>query len=240
MNPTLVLVAHGSRDPRFGVTARRVRDAVVANLPDVEVELSYLDLDEPLVGDVLDRVGDDTIVVPLLLSSGYHHKIDLPAIIAEHRPFAHQTEVIGTRPLAAALADRLREAGLDDRDGVILAAVGSSDESADLHVRRRAIELSTRLHRPVEVVFATKLGAGGRALRSAVRRLRTAGAERIALSPYFLSTGLLIEKVETALDTMADSTLVAGPLGAHQDVVDGICALYRTAAIERAISVTRW
>ncbi|AZZ81652.1 MULTISPECIES: sirohydrochlorin chelatase [Gordonia] len=242
MSPVLVLVAHGSRDPRFGATARRVRDAVAVRLPGVEVVLSYLDLDEPLVGEVLatgSETGDDPVVVPLLLSAGYHHKIDLPAIIAEHRPFAQQTDVIGTRSFTAALADRLLEAGLHERDGVILSAVGSSDESADRHVRRRAIELSTSLHRPVEVVFATKLGSGNRAVATAVRRLRAVGAERIALSPYFLSAGLLIERVESALDALADETLVAGPLGAHPDVVEGICGLYRTAAQRRTVIAGR-
>lgn len=248
MNPALVLVAHGSRDPRFGATARRVRDAVAATLPGVEVVLSYLDLDEPLVGDVLGRTGNDAggdgaggdpIVVPLLLSAGYHHKIDLPAIIAEHRPFAYQTDVIGTRSFTAALADRLLEAGLDERYGVILSAVGSSDESADRHVRRRALELSTHLHRPVEVVFATKLGSGNRAVASAVRRLRAAGAEHVALSPYFLSAGLLIERVETALDALVEEMLVAGPLGAHPDVIGGICSLYRAAARDRAVTASR-
>ncbi len=242
MSPVLVLVAHGSRDPRFGATARRVRDAVAVRLPGVEVVLSYLDLDEPLVGEVLatgSESGDDPVVVPLLLSAGYHHKVDLPAIIAEHRPFAQQTDVIGTRSFTAALADRLLEAGLHERDGVILSAVGSSDESADRHVRRRAIELSTYLHRPVEVVFATKLGSGNRAVATAVRRLRAVGAERIALSPYFLSAGLLIERVESALDALADETLVAGPLGAHPDVVEGICGLYRTAAQRRTVIAGR-
>ena len=242
MSPVLVLVAHGSRDPRFGATARGVRDAVAVRLPGVEVVLSYLDLDEPLVGEVLatgSESGDDPVVVPLLLSAGYHHKVDLPAIIAEHRPFAQQTDVIGTRSFTAALADRLLEAGLHERDGVILSAVGSSDESADRHVRRRAIELSTYLHRPVEVVFATKLGSGNRAVATAVRRLRAVGAERIALSPYFLSAGLLIERVESALDALADETLVAGPLGAHPDVVEGICGLYRTAAQRRTVIAGR-
>ncbi|MCR5977096.1 sirohydrochlorin chelatase [Gordonia jinghuaiqii] len=242
MSPTLVLVAHGSRDPRFGVTARRVREAVASSLPGVEVVLSYLDLDEPLVGDALrgvDPTAADPVVVPMLLTAGYHHKVDLPAILAEHRPFAHQTDVVGRRSLASALADRLLEAGLGDQDGVILTAVGSSDTDADRSVHGRAIELSTRLRRPVEVVFATRLGPDGRAVASAVRRLRLAGARRIALSPYFLSAGLLIERVESALDAMVDESLVAGPLGAHPDVVDAICALYRTAARRRAVIAGR-
>lgn len=235
MTPTLVLVAHGSRDPRFGATARRVRNAVASSLPGVEVALSYLDLDEPLVGDVLSRTAADPVVVPMLLSAGYHHKIDLPSIIAQRRPAARQTDVMGTRSLTGALADRLVEAGLRPRDGVILSAVGSPDPDADRTVRLRAIELSTRLNRPVEVVFATKLGPGQRAVATAVRRLRTGGAHRIALSPYFLSAGLLTERVEAALDALVDDSLVAGPLGTHPDVVDAIGLLYRSAADRRAV-----
>ncbi|WP_238419934.1 sirohydrochlorin chelatase [Gordonia sp. 'Campus'] len=245
MSRTLVLAAHGSRDPRFGATARRVRDAVAAQLPGVEVVLSYLDLDEPLVGDVLSGLHasadaqDEPVVVPMLLSAGFHQKVDLPGILAESHPSARQTDVMGTRSLTRALADRLVEAGLGEGDGVILSAVGSSDPDADRSVRLRAIELSTRLHRPVEVVFATKLGAGDRILKSAVRRLRSGGARRIALSPYFLSAGLLTERVERALDAMVDETLVAGPLGTHPDVVDAICSLYRLAATRTTVPAGR-
>lgn len=235
MTPSLVLVAHGSRDPRFGATARRVRDAVASSLPGVDVVLSYLDLDEPPIGDVLSHTAADTVVVPMLLAAGYHHKVDLPSIIASCRPTARQTDVMGTRSLTGALTDRLLEAGLGPRDGVILSAVGSSDPDADRSVRLRAIELSTRLHRPVEVVFATKLGAGQRAVATAVRRLRAGGADRIALSPYFLSAGLLTERVESALDALVDDTLVAGPLGTHPEVVDAIGSLYRAAVDRRAV-----
>lgn len=242
MTPTLVLAAHGSRDPRFGATARRVRDAVASTLPGVDVVLSYLDLDEPLVGDVLAEFDGSVahhagpVVVPMLLSAGYHHKIDLPSIIASRCPTARQTDVMGTRSLTGALADRLVEAGLGPRDGVVLSAVGSSDPAADRSVRLRAIELSTRLHRPVEVVFATKLGPGQRAVATAVRRLRAGGADRIALSPYFLSAGLLTERVESALDTLVDDSLVAGPLGTHPDVVEAIGSLYRAALDRRAVT----
>ena len=106
-------------------------------------------------------------------------------------------------------------------------------------MRLRAIELSTRLHRPVEVVFATKLGPHNRAVVSAVRRLRAGGARRIAVSPYFLSAGLLTERVESVLDALVDDTLVAGPLGTHPDVIEAIGSLYRTAADQRAVPAVR-
>ena len=99
-----------------------------------------------------------------------------------------------------------------DRVGVILTAVGSSDAAADRHVRRRAIELSTLLNRPVEVVFATKLGARDHRLRTAIRRLRSAGAERIAVSPYFLSAG----------ESAAMSTVTAFPFRPSESSVESL------------------
>ncbi|MAU84247.1 sirohydrochlorin chelatase [Gordonia sp. Z-3] len=237
MNPTLLLVAHGSRDPRFAATASRIRDAVGRVMPGVDTELAYLDLDAPLVGTALEEVTGDCVVVPLLFAAGYHSKIDLPTIIADHTGRGRavtQTDVIGSSPLAQALAYRLVEAGVTDpvadRVGVILTAVGSSDAAADRHVRRRAIELSTLLNRPVEVVFATKLGARDHRLRTAIRRLRSAGAERIAVSPYFLSAGLLTERVEAAVDRHTSDAVVAGPLGAHRDVIEAVCRQYRAVA----------
>ena len=56
---SLLLVAHGSRDPWFARTLHRVRDGVRAELPGRRVELAFLDLDEPLVGAVLDELASD-------------------------------------------------------------------------------------------------------------------------------------------------------------------------------------
>ncbi|MGV9710365.1 sirohydrochlorin chelatase [Gordonia sp. NPDC003424] len=231
MSPTLLLVAHGSRDPRFGDTARRVRRAVSQRLPDVDVSLSYLDLDEPSVGEALAGMPGEAVVVPLLLAPGYHSEIDLPAIIAAHaRNPVRRTEVVGSTNLTAALADRLLEAGLVDGDGIVVTAVGSTNTAADLVVRRRAIELSTMLHKPVEVVYATRLGTGNIALRTAIRRLRNAGTTRVVVSPYFLSAGLLTERVEDALDDLAPGSLVAGPIGTHSVLIDSIVASYMSVA----------
>ena len=231
MSASLLLVAHGSRDPRFADTARRVRHAVARRLPGTDVRLSFLDLDEPLVADELAEMRGRVVVVPLLLAPGYHSGIDLPEIVASTRAPGDVviTSVIGTTSLSAALADRLEQAGLAVSDGLLVTAVGSTNPAAALVVRRRAVELSTRLHRPVDVVFATRLGTGETALRTAIRRLRGAGAGRIALSPYFLSAGLLTERVETALDRLAPGALVAGPLGAHPDVIEAIADRYTTA-----------
>ncbi|MFT3715603.1 MAG: sirohydrochlorin chelatase [Gordonia sp. (in: high G+C Gram-positive bacteria)] len=244
--PTLLLVAHGSRDVRFAATARRVADAAAGALPGVVVKLAYLDLNEPLVGDVLASERGEVVVVPLLFGDGYHSKVDLPAIVADaHRrnPSLHATvtRVVGRHSPVPALVDRLAEAlepvpfdKLKEREaarvGVLMYAVGSSDAGSDASIIERGAELAGVLGAPVETVFATRLGPDGQAVRDAVDRLRSAGATHIAASPLFLSAGLLTERTARVLDEVAPGSTVAGPIGAHPALIDAISHLYLSAA----------
>jgi sirohydrochlorin ferrochelatase len=219
-----VLVAHGSRDPRFAATARRLRDAVAATTTGVPVELAYLDLDEPSVPDVLARVRGDVAVVPLLLGDAFHNRVDLPAMLGESaRPGLRtlHTPVLADLRLTEALADRAVDAGLESGDGVLMCAVGSSDVAADAETRRRGDELAVALSRrgidaPVEVAFATRSDT----VLAADARLRDAGARRVLVAPWFLSAGTLTDRVERLLDDAGRPWRMAGPLGAHPAVVD--------------------
>ncbi|MFW0791849.1 sirohydrochlorin chelatase [Gordonia sp. CPCC 205333] len=245
--PALLLVAHGSRDERFAATAEQVRAAVAGRLPGAPVELSYLDLNAPLVGDVLTDIGtrgDDVVVVPLLFGDGYHSRFDLPAIISAARRQqvslrANQTPVIGDTTLVPALAARLSEAGLSADDGVLMCAVGSSDAGSDAQARCRATELSAYLQLSVEVVFATKLGESDVELHSAIARLESAGAGRIVFSPYFLSAGLLTERVVGKLVHCRPDSLIAAPVGDHPALIDAVTSRYRSAIQESASSHAR-
>ncbi|GGF28337.1 sirohydrochlorin chelatase [Williamsia phyllosphaerae] len=247
MTPTLVLAAHGSRDPRFAVTAERVRHAVDVALPGVAVELAYLDLNEPTVGDALSATtGSHVVVVPLLFSTAFHATVDLPAIIDAHRADDPDTVITQTATLGGddrlidALADRLADIGTRPDDGVIVCAVGSRDPASDGELDAVARRLSDRLGGAhVQPLFATRLGAGGVNLRSAIDGLRAAGARRIALSPYFLSAGTLTDRVENALDAMAPDSAVAAPIGPHPGIVAIICERYRSALAMAGTRVAR-
>lgn len=232
---TLVLAAHGSRDPRFDVTSRRVADAVRVALPGVRVELGYLDLTAPLLTDVLGELSGDVVVVPLLFGDGFHSKVDLPALIddalaANPALRVRQTPVVGRYSPVPALADRLSEAGLGDRDGVLMLAVGSSDAGSDASVVERGHELSGVVGRPVCTLFATRLGCDGAAVREAVDALLADGADRIAVSPLFLSAGLLTDRAERYLDALDVPMIVAGPIAEHACLVRAISALFAAAA----------
>src|SRR4051812_17908961 len=71
----LVLVGHGSRDPAQGEVLRALRDAIAAELSARRVVLAWIELDTPLVSDVMAQLadpGNPPVVVPLLLSRGTH------------------------------------------------------------------------------------------------------------------------------------------------------------------------
>ena len=82
---TLIAVAHGSRDPRSARTVATVVDRIRARRPDLDVRVAFLDLSEPSVEDVVDDVvaggAEAAVIVPLLLGSAFHARVDLPAIV---------------------------------------------------------------------------------------------------------------------------------------------------------------
>ncbi|MGB6038529.1 MAG: CbiX/SirB N-terminal domain-containing protein [Gordonia sp. (in: high G+C Gram-positive bacteria)] len=233
---TLVLAAHGSRDPRFDVTARRVADAVRMALPGVRVELAYLDLTAPLLGDVLSELSGEVVVVPLLFGDGYHSKVDLPALIdaavvANPSVRVTQTPIVGRYSPIPALVDRLDEVGFGAGDGVLMLAVGSSDAGSDDYIYERGRELSGVLGCEVQTLFATRLGRDGDAVRLAVDALQSRGVQRVAVSPLFLSAGLLTDRVERFLDALDVPVVVAGPIAEHPSLVSAVTRMWAAVPV---------
>src|SRR6266545_2438904 len=82
----VVLVAHGSRDPRAAATTRALARVVARLSPGSPVRVAFLDHAGPRVGEALRPFGaDEVAVVPLLLTAAYHGRVDLPAALAEAR-----------------------------------------------------------------------------------------------------------------------------------------------------------
>lgn len=244
--PTLIAVAHGSRDPRsphvMGALADQVRGVLAAAPgPAPAVELAFLDLSAPSVTEMIARVaarGDRAAVaVPLLLGRAFHARTDLPGLLAraraEHPHLAlAQAPVLGTGArLRAVLAARIAQAGIDPADpavGIVLAAVGSSRADAEAATDRLGERMSAELGgRTVAVVRAT--GAPGQ-VTAAVARLRAAGARQIVIAPWFLAPGLLLDRVIDRVLTADPAAVVAAPLGATPILAELVIDRYRTAA----------
>ncbi|HEX2298581.1 MAG TPA: CbiX/SirB N-terminal domain-containing protein, partial [Pseudonocardiaceae bacterium] len=121
MSPTLVAVAHGSRDPRSAATVAALMDRVRALRPDLDVRLAFLDLCAPRLEAVLATVSH-AVVVPLLLSRAFHAEVDVPAAVAQAvatRPDLDVAvaDVLGPDPrLEVAALRRLAAAGVNTED----------------------------------------------------------------------------------------------------------------------------
>ena len=209
---TLVLAAHGTRDPAGVRVVYELADQVRARLGGVPVEVAFADVRAPTVDSVLRSVGSPAVVVPAFLSSGYHVRTDLPAQVAGRAPI---TPPLGPAPtLIAALHQRLVAAGWRPGAAVVLAAAGSSDPRAASDVRRAAALLSLRTGTPVRIGY----------LATAFPRLpdvvaRTGG--RIAIASWLLAPGLFQSAVAAS-----DAAVIAEPLGAHPRVAELIVRRY--------------
>jgi sirohydrochlorin ferrochelatase len=211
VRPALVLAAHGTRSTAGEETLSALAETVRRARPGCPVELSYLEISSPLLSDVLTAVRGPVVVVPLLLAGGYHVHIDLPDVIAEHRPDAVVAGWLGPhRLLTSVLARKLARAGLRATDAVVLGAAGSSDPAALADVRAAAHMLAARLARPVTAAFAS---AGSPSLEEAVRRLGSTPAGRVAIASYVLAPGFFHDRLAAV-----GAGLVSDPLGADPDV----------------------
>jgi hypothetical protein len=94
--PTLIVCAHGTRDPAGRATIEAVVAAVAARLPAVSVQPAYVDVHGPDIVEVVDALppGEGGVVVPLLLAGGYHVHVDIAEAVAR-RPDVVATPALG-------------------------------------------------------------------------------------------------------------------------------------------------
>ncbi|MFG1653928.1 sirohydrochlorin chelatase [Micromonospora sp. NPDC049275] len=221
----VVLVAHGSRDPRAAEATRALARAVSAVRPGLSVWASWLDHTEPGPTDVLRMLAEAgharAVVVPLLLTAAYHHRVDIPAAVAAATeagpPLAVRvTDVLGPADgtvapaLLAGLRRRLGEVDPGRFDALVLAAAGTRDARARGSVGRVADALGVEFGVPCRVSYAS---AAPPTTGVAVTRLRAAGARRVAVSAYFLAPGLFH-------DAVADSARAAGAVAVAAPLTD--------------------
>ncbi|MBF6495935.1 sirohydrochlorin chelatase [Nocardia cyriacigeorgica] len=254
--PALIAVAHGSRDPRSAATMAAVTEQLAAARPDLDVRLAFLDLNAPSVDQVIDAVAAHghtrAIVVPLLLGSAFHARVDLPGMLAgasarHPRLELIQADVLGadTR-LVSALRDRVvAELGAgapsvaDSSAGQVGGGASSvaapSDSRLGIAVAAVGSSSDAANVRTAEVArmltastgWATEIcfATTGPSLTEAAARLRARGAERVLVAPWFLAPGLLTDR----LMRQAPDLEHAHVLGPHPVLTDVILDRYRAA-----------
>ncbi|MDJ0395216.1 sirohydrochlorin chelatase [Rhodococcus sp. G-MC3] len=209
---SLVLVAHGTRNPRGVEMIAELADAVSLKVGTTRV--AFVDVLGPTPKEVLRELDGPAVVVPAFLASGYHVHTDVPREVADsgHRSVT-VTCALGPDPVfASVMLERLVVAGWRPGDAIVFAAAGSSDRRALLEHRRAAAMLAevTRVRVAIGYVATAEP-----AVPVAVETLRAEGHRRVFVSSYLLARGLFHTRLADA-----GSDGVADPIGLHSGIVD--------------------
>lgn len=82
MKAGIVLFGHGARDPEWARPMRRARERLQEQLPQLGVELAFLEFMQPDLAGAIDALAGAGVrritVVPMFLAQGGHVKKDLP------------------------------------------------------------------------------------------------------------------------------------------------------------------
>lgn len=246
--PTLLIIAHGSRDPRHAATVAALRARVRSQRPGLRVEAAFLEFNAPRVPQVLARLAaedaTEVIALPLLLTRAFHAKTDIPAVLREAtarhpRLSVRQAAVLGPSPLLMdALERRLHEAGLRPADrrstGVVLASAGSTDPEAIAVIAEIAREWRHTGWCAVRPAFAS---ASLPRTEDAVRALRADGVARVAVAPYVIAPGRLPDRIAHGAQA-AGADLLAPVLGPAPELAQLLLRRYDEARMAPPVLLT--
>ena len=255
----VVLVAHGSRDPRAAAATEALARALRRAHPEWLVRAAYLDHAGPRPLDVLaDLPARRAVLVPLLLTAAYHGRVDIPAVLAAAAGF----------PVTVTLADVLGPSAAPARSVPapfvpapfvpaphvpVVSAGAVPAELIDGLVRRLpvagldAVVLAAAGTRDAAAratvgwaadALSARLGlpctvayasASPPAVADAVDLLRASGARRVGVSAYFLAPGFLYDLAARSARA-AGAVTVADPLGDAPELVSLVAARVEAVA----------
>ena len=216
--PALVAVAHGTRDRAGVAEIGRLAELVRSARPGVQVRLSWLELAEPQLGDVLAGDAGPVVVVPLLLSTGYHVKTDITAVVGDRSATAVAGQLGPDPRITGAVLQRMREAGAVPSAGAVLFASGSSDPEAAENLATVAGQLREQAGCPVYPRFLTD------------ERWQEQLPPGLGVANYLLAPGYFYDRLLSLARTALGLDRAAKPIGAHPAVAEVVWDRYDEAA----------
>lgn len=228
--PVLIACSHGTAVARGRSTVARLALAAGQLRPGLVIRHAFVDVQPPSVGDVVTELAGQqqpAVVVPLLLSTGYHVNVDIGRAVSSSAGWAVAGKPLGSGgSLAPVLLDRLAEAGVADDTVVVVVAAGSSDPAAlrDLEVVAR--RLGERRSGLVGFGYASSPDGAVPTAAECVASLRDRGHREIAIASYLLAPGVFQARL-----TEAGADVVTEPLGLHPIVVQRVLASYDAATL---------
>lgn len=237
-----MVCGHGSRSQaavdEFAVVAERLR----SRFADWPVEHGYLEFANPVIRDGLDRLRDqgcdDILAVPGMLFAAMHAKNDIPSVLntyaAEHGVRVRYGRELGVDPkMVAAAAARIKAAvaAADAEHGpvplhetcLVVIGRGASDPDANANIAKIARLLQEGMGFGwCETGFS---GVTFPLVEPCLEHAAKLGYGRVVVFPYFLFTGILIDRIYGFADMVAARRpgiqwVKAGYLNDHPQVID--------------------
>jgi sirohydrochlorin ferrochelatase len=236
----LLLVGHGSRSDEGASEMLALAGLVCAALPDVMVDVGFLEMTDPPAGPVLDELAASgcrrVVVLPLVLLGAGHAKSDVPAVVLEARQrhpglHVHFGSPLGIpRDLVEVLGGALHDAGGAGLP-LLLIARGTSDPDANGDAHKVTRLLGEWVGSPF--VHTAFTGVTGPSVADGLAVFERLGYRRVAVAFWFLCTGVLVERARAGIAEFSAATGVevvdAGYLGPDPRVVPAIVERYEEA-----------
>lgn len=208
----VMICGHGSRSQaavdEFAVLAQKLP----ALLPDWPVEYGYLEFANPVIRDGLDRLRaqgcDDILAVPGMLFAAMHAKNDIPSVLnayaAKHGVSIRYGRELGVDPRMLRAAAARVQAALDranETSGpvpmhetcLVVIGRGASDPDANANVSK----ITRMLWEGMGFGWA-ETGYSGVTfplVEPCLEHVAKLGYRRVITFPYFLFTGILIDRI---------------------------------------------
>jgi len=245
VDPALLVVGHGSRDPRGAREFHELVALVGERNPALAVEGGFIELSRPPISECVNRLVEGgarrIAAVPLMLLAAGHAKDDIPATLVREK-MRHPDvgfrygRALGVRPEFLSLMDERISAAVPAKEkgetAVLIVGRGSSDPDANSDLWK--ISRLFYEGRPYPFVEAAYVSMTPPDVPAALERLKRLEARRIVVFSYFLFTGVLEERIrrqsaEFAAANPEAAISYAGYFGPHERVADLVSERYREA-----------
>ncbi len=243
--PALLVVGHGSRDPRGVRGFHELLALMRGRNPQLSIEGGFIELSRPPISECVNRLAEggarSVAAVPLMLLAAGHAKDDIPATLVREK-VSHPGmsfnygRALGIRPELLELMGERISAVVPEKEkektAVLVVGRGSSDPDANSDLSKIA-----RLFyegRPYPVVESAYVSMTPPSVAAGLDRCRRLGAKRVVVFSYFLFTGVLEERIREQSEAFAAENpgvkvRYAGYFGPSERIADLLMERYAEA-----------
>ena len=208
MEDTILLVAHGSRKQSSNQAVESFVKTWRQRQPNTRIEVCFLAFADITLEIGLDHAAQHAqrvIVVPLMLGAGTHVNVEIPQHIQQANQRHHDVHFVMTQHLGAdpkvlqalqlELDKTLHDSNIShaQHTGVVVLAHGSSDKETNAEVAKIARWMFEENQCAMVDIAFTSITSPS--LETVVQRQVACSMHHIIVLPYYLYTGILIERI---------------------------------------------